>query len=125
VAEKNNQQKNDDQIVVRAALRDIDMSPQKLRLVADLIRGKDAMKAFDILKFTSKKGARRLQKLLNSALANAEHNFNLERKNLYVKTIYVNEGLKLPRYKFASRGRVNKLLKRRSHAVIELSPKNT
>jgi large subunit ribosomal protein L22 len=110
--------------VVSSTLSGIDVSPQKLRLVADLIRGKDVVEAGDVLKFTRKKGASRLEKLLKSAVANAEHNFNLQGKNLYVSKIYVNEGIKLPRYRFASRGRVNKLVKRRSQAVIELSPKN-
>jgi large subunit ribosomal protein L22 len=124
---KNNNSKTVEELnknVVSSTLSGIDVSPQKLRLVADLIRGKDVVEAGDVLKFTRKKGARRLEKLLKSAVSNAEHNFNLQGKNLYVSKIYVNEGIKLPRYRFASRGRVNKLVKRRSQAVIELSPKN-
>lgn len=113
------------EVVVSSALKNVDVSPQKLRLVADLIRGKSVVKAVDLLRFTQKKGARRLEKLLNTAIANAEHNFNLDAKSLYIKTIYIDEGLKLPRYRFASRGRVNRLVKRRSHAVIELSTKNS
>jgi large subunit ribosomal protein L22 len=125
MAKKKDSQNENKEVIVKASMKNVDVSPQKLRLVADLIRDKDIPEARDILRFTRKKGARRLAKLLKSAIANAEHNFNLDGKSLYVKTIYIDEGLKLPRYRFSARGRVNKMLKRRSHAVIELSPKKT
>lgn len=107
--------------VVRAEAKNIDSSPQKLRLIVDLIRGKKVGAAIDILQFTNKKGAKSIQKLLKSAIANADNNFDLDGQSMVVSRIYVDEGMKLPRYRFASRGRVHKYVRRRSHAVIELS----
>lgn len=108
------------EVVVRAEYKRFKSSPQKLRLVANLIRGKDVTEAIDILMFTRKKGARLLLKLVKSAVANAENNFDLDQSSLYISMIRVDEGLKLPRYRVASRGRINKLIKRRSRALIEL-----
>lgn len=108
-------------LVVRAEAKNIDSSPQKLRLIADIIRGKKVKVAVDILRFTHKKGAKSMQKLLKSAIANADNNFDLDGQSMIVGKVYVNEGMKLPRYRFASRGRVHKYVRRRSHAVIELS----
>lgn len=107
--------------IVRAEAKNVDSSPQKLRLVVDLIRGKKVKDAIDILQFTSKKGAKSIQKLLKSAIANADNNFDLDGQSMTVSRIYVDESMKLPRYRFASRGRVHKYVRRRSHAVIELS----
>lgn len=108
-------------VVVKAGLKNALISPQKLRLVADLIRGKSVEKSEQILEFTRKKGAKILIKLLKSAIANAENNFDLDKSVLIVSKIVIDEGIKYPRYRFASRGRVHKYVRRRSHALIELS----
>ncbi|MBN2100885.1 50S ribosomal protein L22 [Candidatus Dojkabacteria bacterium] len=108
-------------VVVSARGKNIISSPQKLRLVADLIRGERVEKAQEILEYTNKRGAKELKKLLKSAVANAEHNFDLDPKSLVVSKLTVDEGIKMPRYRFASRGRVHKYVRRRSHVLIELS----
>jgi len=113
--------KTSDAQIVRAEAKNVNLSPQKLRLVADLIRGKRVGDAGDILRFTRKKGAQSMQKLLKSAIANAENNFDLDGQSMIISKIFVDEGMKLPRYRFASKGRVHKYVRRRSHAVIELS----
>lgn len=109
--------------VVRAELKNMLQSPQKLRLVADLIRGKYVDDAIGILTFTRKKASEIIGKALKSAIANAEHNNGMDRKSLVVSKIVVNEGMKLPGYRFASRGRVDKFLRRRAHVLIELTEK--
>jgi large subunit ribosomal protein L22 len=108
---------------VMASYKNANSSPQKMGLVADLIRGMDAKKAQEILRFTRKKAAGTMLKLLNSAVANAENNFDLKLENLKVSRIEVGDGLKLPRIRFSSRGRVSRLSKRRSMIKIELIEK--
>jgi large subunit ribosomal protein L22 len=80
---------------VKARLRYLRIAPRKVRLVADLIRGKSVEEAERILNFTRKKAALPLLKLLKSAIANAKHNFNLDEKNLYISKITVDEGPKM------------------------------
>ncbi|MEA3357645.1 MAG: 50S ribosomal protein L22 [Patescibacteria group bacterium] len=109
-----------DVVVVRAKAKNVLSSPQKARLVADLVRGKAIQDAIDILLFTRKKAASIILKVLKSAVANAENNHNLDSKSLYIARILIDDGIKLPRYRFASRGRVVKILKRRAHILIEL-----
>lgn len=117
----NSKKDNKKEPVAKAKMGNALQSPQKLRLVADLVRGKSTEEASNVLRFTRKKGANIIMKLLKSAMANAEHNHNMDPKNLVVSKILVNEGMKLPRYEFAARGRVNRLVKRRSKILIELS----
>ncbi len=105
---------------VRAFARDLPISPQKIRLVCDEVRGKDADQAITILRFLPHKGARYLMKLIESAVANAENNRELNRQDLYVKTIYANEGLKLKRMKAGARGRYKPRVKRLSHVTVVL-----
>ncbi len=105
---------------VRAFARDLPISPQKIRLVCDEVRGKDVDQAVTILRFLPQKGARFLQKLIESAIANAENNRELNRQDLYVKSIYANEGLKLKRMKAGARGRYKPRVKRLSHVTVVL-----
>ncbi len=110
-------------VKVRAELKDALQSPQKIRLVARLIAGKSVPEAMDILDLTNKKAAQILKKVLKSAVANAENNENLDPESLYLSEVQINEGSKLKRFRFVSRGGVHGYVKRRSHVLIELSEK--
>lgn len=105
---------------VRAHLRYLHIAPRKVRLVVDLIRGLSVDQATDQLSVLSKRSARPILKLLNSAVANAEHNFKLERQNLRVKSIVANEGPRLKRFRPRAFGRAAGILKRMSHVTIVL-----
>jgi len=105
---------------VKAKLRFLRMSPKKVRLVADVIRGLSVTKAGHQLEFSSKKSSRPLLKLLNSAIANAENNFKLERDNLFVKTITVDQGPTLMRWRPRAFGRATPIRKKSSHINIIL-----
>ncbi len=105
---------------VKAKLRYLRIAPRKVRLVADLIRGKSVEKAEAILSFTTKKAAPVLLKLLKSAIANAKHNFNLEEKNLYISKILVDEGPKLKRIMPRGRGHSSEIQKKTSHITLVL-----
>jgi len=105
---------------MKAYLSYLRIAPRKVRLVADLIRGRKVDEALKILDFTVKKPALPLKKLLLSALANAKHNFNKEEKNLYIKRITVDEGPKLKRWMPRGRGRAYEIQKKTSHVTIEL-----
>lgn len=107
--------------IVRAQLRNFRMSAQKVRLVADIIRGKSAGDAKNILEFTPRKAAMALKKLLDSAIANAENNYNLDPDTLILKTVLVNEGQVMKRFVPRAQGRAAKILKRSSHITIELA----
>jgi len=96
------------------------ISPYKLRIVADLIRGKMAGQAVDILKNIPQGGARIILKVLNSAVANAVHNNKYDSGSLKLETIIINEGPKLKRIKPRSRGRAFQILKRTSHVHVSL-----
>jgi len=108
---------------VKAHLRYLRMTPRKVRLVADLIRGKNVKEAKNILNFCKKKASIPLLKLLNSAVASAIHNFNLKEENLYVAKILVNEGPRLKRVLPRARGRADILEKKMSHITIVLEKK--
>ncbi len=99
------------------------ISPRKLRLVADTVRGKDALVSVDTLQFLPKKGSIMILKVLKSAMANAEHNFNLRAKDLYVKEIRVDEGPTYKRFRAVSRGRGRQILKRTARISITLGLK--
>ncbi|BAC24694.1 rplV [Wigglesworthia glossinidia endosymbiont of Glossina brevipalpis] len=98
-------------------------SSQKVRLVADLIRGCDASRAMEILNFSNKKAARLIKKILKSAISNAEHNEGENIENLKIKTIYVNPGPSIKRIMPRAKGRSDRILKRTSHITIVLSGK--
>ena len=104
-----------------AKVRYLRMTPRKVRLLAGLIRGMDIARAEAQLGFTSKAAARPVLKLLRSAVANAEHNFKLDRDDLYIKTITVDGGPVLKRWRSRAFGRASPIRKRTSHIVIILS----
>jgi large subunit ribosomal protein L22 len=105
---------------VVAQLNYLRIAPRKVRLVADLIRGKSVKEAKRILNFTRKKAAKPMLKLLNSAIANAKHNFNLEEDRLFISKILVNEGPKLKRWMPRARGSISEIQKKSSHIFLEL-----
>ena len=104
-----------------AKLRHLQASPQKVRLVADMIRGRDVEEAAIILKHTKKRAARPLEKLLKSAIANAENrDDSLDVEDLYIKEIFVDGGPAMKRIWFTTMGRAFRKLKRQSHVTIKL-----
>ena len=103
---------------VRAFARDQKVSPRKVRLVLDLIRGKRAQEALATLQFLPQPSARIVWKTVKSAMANAENNFNLDPDALVIKRAEAGDARTLKRYKARSRGRVAPRLKRYSHIVI-------
>ena len=107
----------------QAKLRHLRISPRKVRLVADLIRGLDTGVAQHRLKFTPKRSSAHLLKLLNSAVANAEHNFKLEPTNLKIDSIMVDQGPTLKRWRARAFGRANQIQKKTSHITIVLGEK--
>jgi len=107
--------------IVRAMLKNFRMSPRKVREVADIIRGKSAGDAKNILEFTPRKSALAMKKLLDSAIANAENNFNMDPDTLYVKTVLVDDGQTMKRFVPRAQGRAARILKRSSHITIELA----
>jgi len=109
---------------VTVKLNNIRISPRKVRQVVDLVRGKKAIEAQSVLLFTVNKPARSVLKLLNSAIAAAEHNLHLDKSNLFISKITVDEGIKLKRWHPMSRGRAYPLIKRSSHVYLTLSEIN-
>lgn len=108
------------EIKVKAELNYLRIAPRKVRLVADLIRGKKVTEAESILDYTLKRAAKPLKKLLESAVANAEHNFHLNKDDLYISTLQVNEGPKLKRWRARARGRAVQIQKKTSHITLIL-----
>lgn len=108
---------------MKAHLRGIRVSPKKTNIVAGIIRGKGATEALDILKFTPKKAAKILYKVLYSAIANAEHSGKEKRENLKIKEIVVNKGPFMKRFIHSTRGRTLPIHKPTSHISIELEIK--
>jgi large subunit ribosomal protein L22 len=105
---------------ISAKLDNLRKSPRKIRLVANLIKGLDVGRAEQQLKFLVKGSAPHFEKLLKSAVANAENNSGLDRDNLYIKDVIVDEGKKLKRWLPRAHGRASLLLKRTSHIEIVL-----
>ncbi|NOQ68255.1 50S ribosomal protein L22 [Patescibacteria group bacterium] len=105
---------------VQAHLRNLRISPRKVRLIADVIRGMNVGNAKIQLEFINKKSSQPVLKLLNSAIANARHNFNLSEDNLYISKIFVNEGTTLKRWIPRAMGRASSINKRTSHITIAL-----
>ena len=106
---------------VKAKAKYIRMSQRKTRLVANVVRGMEVNKALDQLKFINKKAALPIAKLINSAIANAENNFELKKDNLKVKEIRVDEGPTMHRWMPRARGRATPIRKRSSHITLVLS----
>lgn len=105
----------------KALARQIRISPQKARLIADLVRGKDVADAINTLKFMPKKGARIMRKVIESALANASQNESIDIDTLYVKTVFIDGGPMLKRIMPRAQGRANRILKRTSHITVVLA----
>ena len=105
---------------VKAVAKYVRMSPSKLKPVTDLVRGKDLTEALTILKFTPGKSASLVEKVVQSATANAENNFGLDRSNLYVAEIYANQGPTMKRWRAGAQGRAGRILKRSSHISVVL-----
>ncbi len=103
---------------VRAVLRGTRLSAQKARLVADMIRGKPVDKALGLLTFTPKKAAVVIKKVLESAIANAEHNEGADIDELKVKAIHVDQGPTLKRFTARAKGRGNRILKPTCHITV-------
>lgn len=103
-----------------AIARYVRISSRKVKIVIDLIRGKKVDEALAILMYTPKSAAPVVEKLLNSAIANAENNLEMNRDSLYVAEVYANQGPTLKRYWARSHGRADQILKRTSHITIVL-----
>lgn len=102
----------------KSILKGVRLSAQKGRLVADLVRGKPVEQALNILTFCPKKGAKIIKKVLESAVANAEHNDGADIDTLKVKTIYVEKGVVLKRFTARAKGRGNRILKPTCHIFV-------
>ena len=104
-----------------AKLRGARISAQKARLVADQIRGKRVEEALNLLTFSNKKAAAIVKKVLDSAIANAEHNEGADIDELRVSTIYVDEGTSMKRIKPGAKGRADRILKRSCHIIVKVA----
>ena len=107
---------------VRAQAKYVRMSPRKARLVAEHIRGRSVPEARAVLAFTSREAAGVLQKVLQSAVSNAEANHGIAEDRLYVKATYVDGGPVLKRWRARARGRAARIRKRTCHITLKLSP---
>ncbi len=113
-----------------AKLTNVPTSPRKMRLVADIIRGEEVNRALDILKYSKKEAAIRLEQLVRSAIANWEAKNEADRKelengNVYIKSIMVGQGRTLKRIRTAAQGRASRIRKRSNHVTIVLDTKKT
>ena len=102
----------------KASLRGVHLSAQKGRLIADLIRGKKVDQALDILSFTPKKGAAIIKQVLESAIANAEHNDGADIDELKVSSIYIEKGTFMKRYSARAKGRGDRISKQTCHIYV-------
>ncbi|MDI9486087.1 MAG: 50S ribosomal protein L22 [Bacillota bacterium] len=107
----------------RAVARHIRISPRKARQVIDLIRGKDVEEALAILRFTPKGGSPIVEKVVRSAIANAENNYDMDVDSLYVAECYVDQGPTMKRIRPRARGMANRIRKRTSHITVILREK--
>ena len=107
---------------VRAEAKWVRISPRKARLVAEHIRGRSVPEARAVLAFTSREAARAIEKVLHSAVSNAEANHGLSEDGLYIKAAYVNAGPMLKRWRPRARGRVARIHKRTCHITVLLAP---
>lgn len=107
----------------KAVARYIRIAPRKVRLVVDLIRGKEVGEALAILKLTPKAASPVVEKLLKSAIANAEHNYQMDPNKLVVSKIFVDQGPTLKRFRARARGSASRINKRTSHITVVLNEK--
>ena len=112
-----------DEKQAKAIAKFVRIAPRKARIVIDLIRGKDIDDAYAILKFTPKRGSAIIEKVLRSAVANAENNFDMDGNNLYVAACYVDGGPTLKRIQPRSRGQAFSILKHTSHITVIVKEK--
>lgn len=108
----------------KAIARYIRISPLKVGFICNEIRGKQIDDALAILKFTPKRGAKVLEKVLNSAIANAENNFNMDRDRLYVSEAFANDGPHMKRWRPKARGMAYPILKRSSHIGVAVKERD-
>ena len=107
----------------RAVARFVRMSPRKVRLIMDQVRGKKVDEALNMLSFSPQKGARILKKLIHSAVANAEQNSNTDVDSLFIKRVFADEGPTLKRWRPRALGRATRIRKRTSHLTVVLDEK--
>ena len=105
---------------IRAAARFVRISPRKVRLIMDQVRGKQVEEALNMLNFAPQKGARILKKLISSAVANAGQNAGVDVDSLYIKRVYGDEGPMLKRWRPRAQGRATRIRKRTSHLTVIL-----
>ncbi len=103
---------------VKAVAKNVRLTPRKVRLVLDLIRGKDVEEALAILEFTNRAAARDVEKVVKSAVANAVNNNNMVEENLYIKACYADEARVLKRWMPRAKGSASQILKRSSHITV-------
>ncbi len=101
------------------------MSPRKVRLVVDLVRGKGVDEAISLLKMTPREAARTVEKAINTAASNATQNYGLVREDLFISTIHADEGPTLKRMKAGARGRYKPILKRSAHITVGVAERAT
>ena len=102
----------------KAVAKTVRIAPRKVRLILDLVRGKEVGEAISILKLTNKRSSQVVEKLVKSAVANAEHNYDMDIDNLYISEIYADEGPTLKRFRPRAQGRATKINKRTSHITV-------
>jgi len=107
----------------KAQSKMVRISSRKVKLVLDLVRGKDVGEAIAILRLTPKAASPVVEKLIMSAVANAEHNYNMDTDNLFVKEIFVGEGPTLKRFRPRAQGRATAIMKRTSHITAVVAEK--
>ncbi len=105
----------------KAVAKYVRVSPRKARQVIDLIRGKETAEAVAILKNTPRKASKLIEKVVNSAVANAENNFDMFAEDLHISEAYVNEGPTMKRYRPRAMGQASPINKRTSHIIIKVS----
>ncbi|ALX49390.1 50S ribosomal protein L22 [Lentibacillus amyloliquefaciens] len=107
----------------KAVAKSVRIAPRKVRLVVDLIRGKEIGEAIAVLRHTQRGASPVVEKVLNSAVANAEHNYEMEPDNLVISEAFVDEGVTLKRFRPRAQGRASQINKRTSHVTIVVSEK--
>ena len=113
----------DKQLTARCVAKTVRITPRKARLVADLVRGKKVTDALAILKLTPRAASPIIEKVVVSASANAVNTKNMNKDKLYIKEIYVNEGMTMKRYLPRAKGSADRLLKRTSHITVVVAEK--
>ena len=102
----------------KAIAKTVRIAPRKVRLILDLVRGKEVGEAISILKLTNKRSSPVVEKLVKSAVANAEHNYDMDIDNLYISEIFADEGPTMKRFRPRAQGRATKINKRTSHITV-------